>query len=87
MVYQYAACSTKRPQVSQRLVEGEMGSCSSNLFEQYISQLKSRVRRYPQDKSEARVVAGTQERKVVGVDRGVQKENVGLTSQNLALHK
>ena len=83
MVYQDAACSTKRPQVSQGLVEGKIDSCRSKLFEQYISQLRSGVRRYLQDKRKARVVAGTQEGKMVGMNRGVQKEIAGLTSGTL----
>lgn len=42
VVYQDAACSTKRPQVSQRLGEGKIESCSSKLSEQYASQLKGK---------------------------------------------
>jgi hypothetical protein len=65
------ACSTKRPEVSQRLVEGKIDSCCSKLFEQYIAQLRDRVWETLSEKRKSRAEGLIEERKV-------SRENEGL---------
>ncbi|KAJ4989836.1 hypothetical protein SVAN01_04673 [Stagonosporopsis vannaccii] len=84
MVYQDGACSTKRPRVSQRLVEGMIDSYNSKSSEQKMPQLKGRVRETVQDKKERHVrqASGEKERWWGGME-GFLNEIAGLTSRTL----
>jgi hypothetical protein len=64
--------------VLQRLVDGKIDSCSSRLFEQYIPQLKGRVRHVSKTK-ERHVWQPERKERVVGRNQGVLNEITGLT--------